>query len=224
MSHVIAIVDQSTFRACSDAGSAPPGSTVFRSPEELAGALPLRTMDVIRGKLLGEIVENSSSREEAARRLWLTFSAGVDFSVDWSSVGYEPRKDGFGNRKIRDTSRIELIQLTWIRGKDRLIDAFYKKLPKQARQIVDMLVDDGRGIWTNEQANSVLLARGDEVETTQELRRVFSYYKSELIYKRILRKVSYVEFATLPEFAGMSLIYREYFERVPNPPVPEGRG
>ena len=209
MSHVVAIIDQSTFGAYRDAESAPAGSVIFHSPEELARVLPLHSMDNIREKLLEENVESSSSRDEAARRLWLVLSVGVNFDFDWS---HEVRKDSFGGRKILDTSKIELIQLMWVRGKDPLVDTFYKKLPKQARQVVDMLVDDGRKVWTNEQADAVILDRGDEIETRMGASAVFHCYKPVLAARKILRRISYLDFATRPEFAGMTLLDKELLE------------
>ena len=221
MSHVIAIIDQSTCRAYPDAEAAPEGAIIFRSPEELGRALPTHSMDVIRGKLLGETVEDSPSREVAATRLWHVLSIGADVpKVVWSSQGYVTRKDAFGNKKIADVSPIELIQLTWVRGRDHMVDFFYKKLPPQARQVVDMLVDDGRKLWTNEQADAVILARASEIETKMSALRIFGYYKNELFQKKILRRVKYSEFASRPEFAAMDLLYKEQQENPPNPPSP----
>ena len=210
MSHVVAIIDQSTCRTYPDAESVPAGAIVFRSSEELGRALQSHSMDVIRGRLLGEPTDNSPSREEASRRLWHVLSIGADFDrVDWSSNGYTTRKDNFGNKKIADVSPIELIQLVWTKGKNSIVDHFYRKLAKQARQMVDMLVDDGRRLWTNEQANAVILAREAEIETKQGALIVFNYYKSHLFQKKILRRVSYVEFASRPEFAAMALQDKE---------------
>ena len=209
MSHVVAIIDQDTCRTYPDAEFVPAGAAVFRSPEELERALPLHSMDVVRGRLLGENVQNSPSREEAARRLWHVLSLGANFKVDWSSRGYVTRKDGFGNKKIADKSPIELVQLTWVRGRDGLIDRFYEKLPKQAKQIVDILVDDGRGLWTNEEIDAVVLARGSEIQTKQSVLLIFCYYKSKLFSRKILRRVSYADFASRPEFAGMTLQDKE---------------
>ena len=136
-------------------------------------------------------------------------SLGANFKVDWSSRGYVTRKDDFGNKKIADMSHIELIQLTWVRGRDGLIDRFYEKLPKQAKQIVGMLVDDGRGLWTNEEIDAVVLARATEIQTKQSVLLIFGYYKSKLFSRKILRRVSYADFASRPEFAGMTLQDKE---------------
>lgn len=205
MSHVVAIVDQDTCKVYPDAECAPPGSVIFRSAEELESSMPSSSMDVIRGRLLGQSVEHSPTRQDAARKLWHVLSIGAEiFKVDWSSNGYTTRKDNFGNRKIADLSPIELIQLVWIRGADVMADHFYKKLPKQARQMADMLVDDGRGLWTNEQANAVVLARADEIQTKQNVLEIFNYYKSHLFQKKILRKVSYAEYTSRSEFSLMT--------------------
>lgn len=210
MSYVIAIVDQNTCKTFPSASDAPKGSVVFSSPEEMAQTIPRHSLDSLRAKILGENVPASPSADVAATRLWHVLSLGADFvKVDWSSAGYSRRKDNFGNNKISSVSPIELIQLIWVRGKDRMADYFYGKLPKQARQIVDMLVDDGRGIWTNEQANAVILAREAEIDTRQGALVVFKYYKSKLFQFHILKRVSYVEFASRPEFAGLSIQNKE---------------
>jgi len=210
VSHVVAIIDQSTFRVCQDARSAPPGSTVFSSPEELAQVMEIHSMDVVRGKLLGEVVGSSSSREEAARRLWLTLSGAADlvYKIDWMSIGLYPR-DIFNNKKTNQTGRIELVQLTWVRGSSPIIDHFYEKLSRRAKLLVDLLVKDGRTVWTNEQVDSIIRAREDEVARPSGIYLTLYIYKSELFHKRILRKLSYLDFATRPEFAGMSLLDRE---------------
>ena len=72
-----------------------------------------------------------------------------------------------------------------------------------------MLVDDGRKVWTNDQADAIILARGDEIETRMGALAVFHYYKPRLAARKILRRVSYLDFATRPEFAGMTLLDKE---------------
>lgn len=210
MSFVVAILDQNTAKTFLYEADVPKGAMVFHSPKELSAILTNTSMDKMRERLLGEIVEPSPSREMAGVRLWHVLAIGADFDrVDWSSGGYTTRKDNFGNKKIADVSPIELIQLVWTKGKDSIVDHFYRKLAKQARQMVDMLVDDGRRLWTNEQANAVILAREAEIETKQGALIVFNYYKSHLFQKKILRRVSYVEFASRPEFAAMAIQDKE---------------
>jgi hypothetical protein len=72
-----------------------------------------------------------------------------------------------------------------------------------------MLVDDGRGLWTNEEIDAVVLARGSEIQTKQSVLLIFCYYKSKLFSRKILRRVSYADFASRPEFAGMTLQDKE---------------
>jgi hypothetical protein len=210
MLHVVAFLDQNrvaTFRRAEDA---PAGSTVFSTPDELAKVLLTKTMDSIRESLLGEAVEPSPSRDVAATRLWHVLSLGADFVKipPSESFAYVRRKDAFGNDKTRHTGIIELIQLSWIPGNDYIVDFFFKKLPPQAKQIVKILMEDGRKIWTSEQANEVIKARGDEIKTSQTRGPlgIFDYYKSRLFEVKILKKVSYADFASKPEFEGMSVV------------------
>ena len=83
-----------------------------------------------------------------------------------------------------------------------------------------MLVDDGRKLWTNEQADAVILARESEIKTKMSALRVFGYYKKELFAKKILRRVKYAEFASRPEFAAMDLLYKEQLKNPPDPLYP----
>ncbi len=208
MSYVVAFIDQDTCRTYLWASQAPMGSVVFSSPEELARSLPVRSMDSIRGQLLGEDVETSPSRDLAATRLWYVLGLGAQFAkFKWTERIV--KKDAFGNPRSADNLPTELVQLTWVRGRDHMADAFYKKLAKQEGQIVDMLVDDGRRIWTNEQAFAIIQERAAEIKTRQPLIRVWDFYRSQLYHKKILRKVSYAEFSGKPEFEGMSIQDKE---------------
>ena len=100
MGHVVAFIDQETCRTYRDRSDAPAGSLVFASSEELGAALSTKSMDLVRGKLLGQIVEPSPSCGAAAARLWHVLSLGAELvRVDWSAKGYATQKDRFGNRK-----------------------------------------------------------------------------------------------------------------------------
>jgi hypothetical protein len=206
MSLVVAFIDQSTCKVFSRLSDVPEGAIAFSSPEELARAAPLQSLDKMREQLLGARVGFSSNREEAARRLWYVLTLGAPGGYDANK--WQRRKDGFGNNKIADVSKIELIQLC-IPSNDDMVNLFYRKLAKQAKQIVQMLVDDGRSIWTNEDANSIVLARASEVEGKQGALVVFTYYKSTLFAKKILRRVSFAEFISRPEFEGVVLEIKE---------------
>ena len=207
MSHVIAFLDQETCRIYPTREMAPEGATVFESHKELATAVPTRTLDTIRERILGITGDRSPSAEAAAYKLWhvLTLFNSVR-EIDYKKIY---TLDGFGNRKYNSTARIELIQLTYVPGADPLFDVFYKKLKGQAKQVLNMLIDDGRKIWTNEQANEIIARRADEIKTSQGALYVFNYYKSHLFQKKILRRVSYAEFASRPEFAAMALQDKE---------------
>ena len=203
MSCVIAFTDQNTCKVYSNLSEVPPGVVSFSSPQELAKAAPMEALDRLRGKLLGGETGPSSSREEAAQRLWYVLSIGAEPKKFWEK--YERRKDKLGNNKIADTSRIELVKLVYTPGKDYMADFFYKKLPGQAKKIIDILADDGRGIWTGEEAIAVVMLRADEIKTRQGVMRILTYYMSKLFAKNLIRRVSFAEFVALPEFSGISL-------------------
>jgi hypothetical protein len=203
MSCVIAFIDQNTCKVYANLAEVPPGATTFSSPEELAKAAPMEALDRLRGRLLGGEVGSSSSREEAARKLWYVLSIGAEPKSFWEK--YERRKDKLGNNKIADTSRIELIKLVYTPGKDYMADFFYKELPRQAKTIIDILHDDGRGIWTGEEAVAVVMRRGDEIKTRQGVGKILTYYMSELFAKNLIRRVSFAEFVARPEFSGVSI-------------------
>jgi hypothetical protein len=143
--------------------------------------------------------------------------------VDWSSKGYKKRKDNFGNDKISSLAPFELIKLTLVKGKSGLADVFYKKLPQQAKKIIDLLIEDGRGIWTAEQADAIVVAHEDELNTRQGGLTVWHYYRRELCMKKIIKRVSFAEFSSSNEFSEISLVELEGSDRPTLPPVPEGK-
>lgn len=202
---IVAFIDQHTCKIFTTMVEVPPGAITFSSAEELGRAVSAGTLDRIRGILLGETVEQSSSADQAAVRLWYVLALGLPTYTGEYIGKWHRQKDDFGNFKIADNSRIELIQLTYRPGRDHMVDFFYKKLPPQARKIVDILVDDDRGIWTNEEANAVVLRRASEIKTKQEPSAIFTYYKAELFTKKLLKRVTFSEFISKPEFSGITL-------------------
>ena len=209
MPKVVAIVDQHSCTVCRSIDEAPPGSTTFSSPEELAASMTVQAMDSVRGKLLNVGVEPSPSRELAAARLWkaLLLDADIRLKDDWydrySSLA---RKDSFGNRKWSDVTPTELLQLLY-RPEDPMKVFFYRKFPRSIKKIIDLLVEDGRGIWTLEQVNEIL--RKHEGEITAKKDRVFNIfrlYRSLMIVKKMLRRVKYLEFVSDHRFKGYSLL------------------
>ena len=224
MNYVLAFVDQETCNIYPDASAAPKGSTIFESPEELARVLTTQDADRIRGRILGVSIEHSPSAAAAASRLWHSLSIGAEAKVaEWHSKGYVKQKDNFGNDKNAGSGKkIELIQLIWTKGKDYLIDAFYKKSPRQARQIVDFLVADGNGIWTEDQVEAIMSSHESEMETKQGIIPVWTYYRQSLCLKKILKKVSLADFAAAPEFSGVSLADKKDLENLEIQHTPEG--
>jgi hypothetical protein len=203
--HVVAFLDQSTCKIYPNLSEVPEEAVAFSSPEELAKAASTEALDAMRKALIGQDVGTSSSREQAAQRLWYVLSLGGTPEVSWSSWDRKRVLDNLGNNKIADTSKIEVIQLTYVAGKDHMADFFFKKLPKQAKLIMSMLIEDGRGIWTNEEANAIIAKRANEIETRQDPMRIFSYYKGEFFRKKLMRRMTFAEFAAHPELSGTTL-------------------
>lgn len=201
MSYVVAFIGQDSYQLFPSREHAPEGSVVFTSPEELAKVATASALDQIRKTLLGQSIGKSRSADEAARRLWYLLTLDAP-PTNWS---IPKRKDFFGNQKIASTRKIELMQLIYVPGKHPMVDFHFKKLPRQARQVVQMLIDDGRGIWTGDEANAVIAARAGEVQSKQGAISIFNYYRSELFAKKILKRVSFSDFITYPEMVNKPL-------------------
>jgi hypothetical protein len=209
MGLILAFTDQSTYKLCNGELDVPAGAITFSSPKALARAVSAKTLNEIRAKLFGEEVEYCPNREDAALRLWnlMTVSPGISYN---KSLQEHPAKvTEFGTPKMLTTRKIELLHLM-LPTSDYMTNYFYSKLEGQARQIVEMLLDDGRKVWTNAEANRVIWARADEIKGVQGASWVFSYYKSRLHHKRILRRITYEDFLTDPQFAGISLESKTY--------------
>jgi len=203
MSHVVAFLDQSTCRTYRSLLDVPGGAAAFSSPAELAKACSTRDLDEMRKQLLGEeYFGRSGSKEEAARRLWHVLSLGV-LPESWRN--WPRKKDKFGNDKVQDESRVELIEYSHVPGKDHMQDFFYKKLAKQAKICMEILAEDGRGIWTNEDACAIILEHQDRMATKQGALKVFEYYRPFLFQKKLLKRVTFEEFATSAEYQGIVL-------------------
>lgn len=203
---VIAFIDGNTCQAFRTKEDAPAGSTVFESPQELAGALTVESMDRIRGRLLGQIVGKSSSSEEAGKRLWYTLLRGVDLSLRMVTRACDipPKKDGMGYRRNRAKARIEMIELCYVSGTDPMTEHFLKKLRRQGRIFFRILLDDGRKVWTAQEFKEMIDARFDEMNSHQGVVKLTDFYRCTLIGYKVLRKLTYLEFFNRPDFAALS--------------------
>lgn len=203
MNHIFAFSDQSTCRAYRTKEDVPEGSVVFESPEDMARILTIESMDRVRRRLLGHEIGLSSSREDASRKLWETLSIGVDLSIEL--IGKPARKLTIsGTPRIRNNKPIELMMLTWERGKDKLLDQFKDRLPLLARQMVDFLVEDGRRIWTGPEFSKVIMDRGHEMVTRQGLDKVIKFHRMTLYNRLLIRRISFVEFAASERLAAIA--------------------
>jgi hypothetical protein len=206
---VIAFISQSDYRVLPSESAAPRGSVVFKNREQFMANLTTSQMDTMRAKLLGAKVQSSADRKEAADRFWHVLELGqrvlspnpVNLSAHSVHV-----TNKLGSRKFMNSGRIELLQYAYVPGKDRLIDIFYKKLPPQAQAILRILKEDGREIWTNEEASNLVAENKDGYIVTdcQTPMSVFRYYRPRLCDRKLLKKISFSEFCSKPELRGIS--------------------
>ena len=221
MDYVVALLNQSEFGVFRHRAEVPPGSAVFESPEELARATTKQSLDVIRGRLLGEEVEPSLSTLEAAVRLWHVFGIGAHLKkIDWTTKVRSLTV--FGTPKVAAHGQIELIAISYFPGRTHMFDVFFRTLAPQAKKIVKFLLEDGRGLWTRDQYEAVVAAREAELDSIQGWRKVLTYYQPALFSKKMIRRVSLEEFARRPEFAGISLLDRQVLEKDQINSTPKG--
>lgn len=175
----------------------PKGSATFFSAEEMALSLDRASMDAARKSMLNsDIAVSSSSAEAAASLLWETVMELVPGMGATLPRKLERTKDAFGNDKNPSWTPIELIELSFVPGADRMQDFFYKKLSKQAKAILKIFADDGgKKAWTLQQAEDLIMEKAAELNTSQDPIIVFKYYRGSLFERRFLRRTSFEEFA-----------------------------
>lgn len=200
MGHVVAILDQSTFKVFRDSDRIPSSAMVFSSWRDMSRVMSASVMDKVRDRLLGDKLPASISADEAAKRLWHVMMLGVDRIV--VAPRFSPRLDKLGN-KMRRGGRIELLQLAYSPGKSRSMDLFYKKLCPQGKIILNILIDDGRMIWTNEEAAGIVHANSDKIASRQSIAWLFNYYRSFFINYQLVKRVTYAELAKGLRKAGI---------------------
>lgn len=181
----------------------PEGSATFFSPEQMSILLDRRSMDSARKSLLGSPVE-SRDADDSARLLWETIMELVPGVGSELPRKLERAKDAFGNNKNIDRSPHELIGLAYVQGADSMRDFFYKKLSKQEKAIIQIFAENGRGIWTKDQADQLIMDNAGKLKTTQDPLKVYNYYRGSLLEKKFLRRVTFEEFSK--KYPGVSLI------------------
>lgn len=199
---VLAFLDQGNVQVLRNLHNVPEKATCFRSPESLSLAAPASVLDEVRENLSGMSGHRSETDLVAARRLWYFF----ELSLPPETPRRKRKVDAFGNHRVAATSPIELLQLTYVVGSDPMVDHFHDTLPNQARQIVSTLQQDGRGIWTGEEAAQVAISGLRNLESRQNPRKIFDYYRSILYTRKILKKVSYVEYSNRVLNSGVGVI------------------
>lgn len=224
MNYVVALMDEHTCRTYRRLEDVPKSArATFVSAAGLIQEMSIVQMDAIRGKILGELVESSPTPEVAASRLWHAFGIGADAAEGKET--YPASLDDMGNRRTQSHDEIELVQLIWEPGKDWAVDMFVKKLPPQARAMLDILVQDGRGIWTAQQMLDLMKQNEHLIKTKQGAARILKYYRPEMLQRKMLKRVSFAEFAAKQEFKGLTPVDGDVPKVVePMAPTPEELG
>jgi len=210
---VVAFIDQGTCRLYLNKEDAPIGTIVFCDWDELGAAMTRESMDATRTRLMGGDALASSSKDDAARKLWHLLCAKYRNTLPTKldpSKKFRPdipvRTDNFGNRKYLPRNPVEVVILTYVPGKDVVKDFYYNKLWPQAKLIIDTLMADGRGAWTNDQMLDMLEEKEAEFKTRQGVWKILRYHRSRLIHKRLIKRVSYEDFAKSPAYKKYSLV------------------
>ena len=202
---VVAFKDENTYSVYTNTQSVPENLVTFNSPEELGKELSIEELDNIRKRLLQTEVEKAPSKEMAERMLWAALTAGYsdDPHPDVPSTTLM-KVDRFGNRAHLTRKKRELVELIYIPGSDPMVDHFMKKIPRQGKAIINTLLADGQGIWSYDDAVKIIELSG-LIKGVQGVKVVFGFYFSFFIHYKIIRRVSYLQFATDPKYKGRKL-------------------
>lgn len=150
-------------------------------------------------------VARSKSVEQAALRLWQAINVDEELFTFSTYLKVGKSKTKLGTLRSLPTGRTELMELIYEPGKDPIIDHFYERLLPQAKCIIDMLMKDGRRIWTGEELKRIVFRNRKDMHTRQDPLLILNYYRGSLINKKMLRRVTYQEFSEDPRFAGKTL-------------------
>lgn len=188
---IVAFINDSEYRTFRNPADVPQGATSFSSAEELGRALSVQSLDRMRSALVGRQLPPSDSRTNAANKLWYLLTV-AEPPIDL----YTPREKtttALGTVKCLTTAKVELIEMVWFPNCPGMADFYVRKMGGMKRQIFDMLVDDGRGIWTEQDVVKIVVDRGSELRTKQTPFMVWNIYRSEYFNKGILRRLSYLD-------------------------------
>lgn len=198
---VFAVIDQETAKVFDSKTDVPEGAIVFESPEELAAQLSASTLDSVRESTLGQGVAPSATAEEAATKLWEALRTRLATPI---KMNFGPKMDKLGNMKFKPSGPIELIHLCWEPGVDPTVDFFVKKLPKQAKALLDNLILDGKGVWFKERFDQLLTPLAQQL-STQEPKKLINYHRGKMTNQHILRNITYAEFLAHPKLSSIEL-------------------
>ena len=195
---ILAIDDQGVLSAHASIDDAPKGATIFTSPSELAALGDESLLDRARAKLLGQQVAPASSATEAASKLWT--------AAEIVLLPRSPKKKGYVWPETKFSADVELVQLLHLPPYTGQTEAVYRKLPAQARMLMNFLIQDGRRVWNLHDATQAIFSRASEMPGTLDIREIWKYYRGKLFWLGMLKKVSCAEFIGDEEYRGLSLL------------------
>lgn len=202
---VIAFFSQETCRLYSSEKEVPSGAlVVFTSPTNLSKEMSIKDMDATRRKILQQDVVKSRNKDEASLRLWSALNLMAEESrEDLVNITKKlpTAQDRAGNRRAEDRTPLELIQLTYAPDEGRLVDVFYHRLCRQAKLIIDLLIEDEKGIWTAHQVQEILKKSEEEFKTRQGVEKIFRFYLHRLVGFNFVKKIKFIDAAKNPELA-----------------------
>ena len=186
------------FLSVAEAKQTHPKAMVFDSWEKMVRIYTPSEMDLVRGRLLYCPVSKSKTAEEAAKLLWRTFALVLPQPGRRMLRKLPPKRDLLGNRKTEKFSnKTELLQVTYVPGQDPIQDVFYKKLARQARVMVDLLLEDGRQFFQQSEVLEIFRANADRIGTKQPIDVLWGWYCHKLVARRLVKKLGFTEYAEL---------------------------
>lgn len=161
----------------------------FDSCKSLAATMDMKTMDVVRRMLLGIEIAPSSSTPQAAELLWSAMQAFAETPPP-EPFKLPPSRDFFGNRKYQDTGPWVSVEVCYRPGEDPIRDLFFSRMRAQARSIITILRESEKSSFSQDEVVELLESHGFTSKSSQGVRAIWRYYRSELVVKGFLRKVA----------------------------------
>lgn len=181
----------------------PEGALILHGPRDLVG-MTAREMDEARKKILClGFVPPSTSVDEAAEKLYNAAKLGATAPFRAPKFSVRPG-EAEKPRTRATTAPVELIELCYVPGQYAVVDAFYKKLPPQARTIMDILEGFGKKVITHEEVVDALMEQPSMRESSQSPELIYKFYRTRFFKWKLAKRLSWEEYASDPRFRDSS--------------------